>query len=91
MKKGRVRISKRGRWTKNDTELTLLALPTAIWYILFSFLPIFGLVIAFKNYKVTGGKSFIYNVLHSCRAVIQKYRKEFWTAASFVPGIKGGR
>ncbi len=55
----------KGKWTKNDTELTLLALPTTIWYILFSFLPMFGLIIAFKNYKVTPGHGFIYNVLHS--------------------------
>ena len=56
---------KKGRWTKNDTELTVMALPTTIWYILFCFLPMFGLIIAFKNYKITGGKSFIYNLLHS--------------------------
>lgn len=55
----------RTRWNKNDTELTILAIPTAVWYILFSFLPMFGLVIAFKNYKIIGGKSFIYNVIHS--------------------------
>lgn len=53
------------RWSKNDTELTMLALPTIVWYLLFCFLPMFGLVIAFKNYRVTGGKSFIYNVFHS--------------------------
>lgn len=52
-------------WTKNDTELTLLALPTTIWYVLFCFLPMFGLIIAFKNYRATGGKSFIYNIIHS--------------------------
>ena len=64
MKKGR--IFKRGRrWTRNDTELSLLALPTVVWYLLFCFLPMFGLVIAFKNYRVAGGKSFFYNVLHS--------------------------
>ena len=56
---------KKGRWTKNDTELTVMALPTTIWYILFCFLPMFGLIIAFKNYKITGGKSFIYNLFHS--------------------------
>ena len=56
---------KRRRWSKNDTELTILALPTVVWYFLFSFLPMFGLIIAFKNYRVTGGKSFLYNVLHS--------------------------
>ncbi|WP_342759710.1 ABC transporter permease [Kineothrix sedimenti] len=56
---------KKRHWTKNDTELSILALPTTVWYILFCFLPMFGLVIAFKNYKITGGKSFIYNVIHS--------------------------
>lgn len=65
MEKGTKRKRRKGRWTKNDSELTILALPTTIWYILFCFLPMFGLIIAFKNYKVTGGKSFIYNVLHS--------------------------
>lgn len=55
----------RTHWNKNDTELTILAIPTAVWYILFSFLPMFGLIIAFKNYKIIGGKSFIYNVIHS--------------------------
>lgn len=65
MKKREKPKYKKARWSKNDTELTILALPTAIWYILFSFLPMFGLVIAFKNYKITGGKNFIYNVLHS--------------------------
>ena len=39
------------KWTKNDSELTALALPTTVWYVLFCFLPMFGLVIAFKNYK----------------------------------------
>ena len=59
------KLRKRNRWTKNDTELTILALPTAVWYILFCFLPMFGLIIAFKNYRVTAGESFIYNVFHS--------------------------
>lgn len=56
---------RKGRWTKNDTELTILALPTTIWYALFCFLPMFGLIIAFKDYKVTGGKSFFYNLFRS--------------------------
>ncbi|MFR8548621.1 MAG: ABC transporter permease [Lachnospiraceae bacterium] len=66
MKETKKKVSvKKPRWTKNDTELSILALPTTIWYVLFCFLPMFGLIIAFKNYRVTGGKSFIYNVLHS--------------------------
>ena len=56
---------KKRSWTRNDTELTLLALPGSIWYLLFCFMPMFGLIIAFKNYKAVAGKGFIYNVLHS--------------------------
>lgn len=56
---------KRKKWNKDDTELTLLALPTFIWYVLFSFLPMFGVVIAFKRYQIYPGKSFLYNILHS--------------------------
>lgn len=51
------------RWRKQDTELTLLALPTTIWYILFCFLPMFGIIIAFKNFKISGG--FLSNVFNS--------------------------
>jgi putative aldouronate transport system permease protein len=56
---------KRKKWTRDDTELTLLALPTFIWYILFSFLPMFGVIIAFKRYQIFPGKSFLYNIIHS--------------------------
>lgn len=65
MKKENLQKVKKHRWNKNDTELTILAFPTAVWYLLFSFIPMFGLIIAFKNYKVTAGESFIYNVIHS--------------------------
>jgi putative aldouronate transport system permease protein len=64
---------KKRNWTKNDTELSILALPTTIWYILFCFLPMFGLIIAFKNYKITGGKNFIYNVIHSQWAGLKNF------------------
>ena len=52
---------KKRRWSKDDTELTLLALPTTIWYFLFCFMPMFGIVIAFKKFKINGGflKSFL--------------------------------
>ncbi len=46
--------AKKRRWGRDDTELTLLALPTTIWYALFCFAPMFGIIIAFKNYKVYG-------------------------------------
>ena len=56
---------KRSRWTRDDTELSILALPTTVWYALFCYLPMFGLVLAFKNYKISAGKSFVYSLFHS--------------------------
>lgn len=56
---------KKRKWNRDDTELTLLAAPTAIWYLLFAYLPMFGLILAFKNYKISAGKSFLYSLMHS--------------------------
>ncbi|WP_312103032.1 ABC transporter permease subunit [Lachnoclostridium sp.] len=56
---------KKKRWSRDDTELSLLALPTTIWYLLFCFLPMFGLILAFKNYRIMPGRSFVYNLIHS--------------------------
>ena len=39
------RRGKKRIWGKDDTELSLLALPTTIWYLLFCFLPMFGIII----------------------------------------------
>ena len=49
-----VKIQRRNKWTRDDTELTILALPTSIWFFLFCYLPMFGIIIAFKEYKVDG-------------------------------------
>jgi putative aldouronate transport system permease protein len=43
------------RWTGDDTQFTILALPTTVWYVLFCYLPMFGIIIAFKNYRISGG------------------------------------
>lgn len=53
----------RRHWTKDDTELTLLAAPTTIWYVLFCFLPMFGIIIAFKDFRISG--NFITSVFNS--------------------------
>ena len=55
----------RRKWVRDYTELTLLAAPTVIWYLAFAYLPMFGLILAFKNYKISAGKSFLYSLLHS--------------------------
>ena len=61
MKKDKPAVStstkpRRKRWTRDDTELTLLGFPAAIWYAVFCYLPMFGLIIAFKNFKITPGR-----------------------------------
>ena len=67
-------------WTRDDTELTLLSLPTTVWYILFSFLPMFGIVMAFKDYKVTApDRSFFYNLLLSDNAGFDNFKFLFQT------------
>ena len=52
-------------WTRDDTDLTLISLPTVIWFALFAYLPMFGIIMAFKNYKLSGGHGFVYSLLHS--------------------------
>ena len=75
--------AKRKKWTKEDTELTLLGLPTFIWFIAFSYLPMFGLVIAFKNYKISPGRGFIYSLLKSDWAGFKNF-KFFLESNSFL-------
>ena len=61
--KGEVNLKKkRRRFTWDDFELTLLSLPTVIWFIAFCYIPLFGIVFAFKKYKVKRGKGFIYSL-----------------------------
>ena len=42
-------------WTNADTQISLLAIPTTVWLLLFSYLPMFGVIIAFKRYRISGG------------------------------------
>lgn len=74
---------RRKRWTKDDTELTLLSIPTLLWYLIFSYLPMFGVVIAFKEYKLApGGHAFLYNLFASDWAGFKNF-KYFFTSNSF--------
>ncbi len=50
------------RMTLDDWQLMGLSLPTLIWYIAICYVPMFGIVIAFKNYKVAPGQGFLYSL-----------------------------
>lgn len=62
MKKGNV-------WKKNmrkkNISLGLISLPTAVWYFIFCYMPIFGVLLAFKRYRLAPGKGFFYSFLTS--------------------------
>ena len=51
----------------DNLEIFLLHLPTTIWYLIFCYAPMFGVIIAFKNYKVRPGKSFLFSLFKNSK------------------------
>lgn len=62
------------KFTRDDLQLMLLSLPTLIWYAIFSFLPMLGVFLAFKNYVLTPGKGFFGSFIDSEWAGFSKFR-----------------
>jgi ABC-type polysaccharide transport system, permease component len=58
-----LRSKNKRRLTLDDIQLFLLSLPTFAWYFAFCYLPMFGIIIAFKNYKLAPGHNFVYSLL----------------------------
>ncbi|MCL2812353.1 MAG: ABC transporter permease subunit [Clostridia bacterium] len=58
------RKKQKGAWI-DQLQLLILALPTTLWYLLFCYLPMFGIIIAFKNYRVAPGKGFLWSLLNN--------------------------
>lgn len=65
------------KWTRDDTELTILAVPTTVWYILFCYLPMFGIILAFKDYKIIAGSNFIVSLFKSDWAGFDNFKYFF--------------
>lgn len=40
---------------KENRELLALTIPGAIWFLVLAYLPMFGVIIAFKNWRIEGG------------------------------------
>jgi len=64
-KKAPTTVKRRNKWTRDDTELTILAIPTTVWYVLFCYLPMFGVILAFKDYKIVEGSNFLVSLIKS--------------------------
>ena len=58
-------VKRRNKWTRDDTELTILAIPTTVWYVLFCYLPMFGVILAFKDYRIVEGSNFLVSLFKS--------------------------
>lgn len=59
---------KRRKWVerfKANKELLFLSLPGAIWFFLFAYLPLFGLVVAFKQFRIAQGGGFFKSLVES--------------------------
>lgn len=61
-RKGMERVNKKGRKSRinklnfrDNVSLSVMLIPAAVFYILFSYLPMFGVVIAFKDYRYSDG------------------------------------
>jgi putative aldouronate transport system permease protein len=64
-------------WKKSDTEYLILSLPTIVWYFCFCYLPLFGVIIAFKTYRVTPGGGFLASLLKSPWVALNNYKGLF--------------
>ena len=50
---------------KKNISCVILSLPTLVWYLVFCYLPIFGILLAFKRYRLVPGKRFFYSLFAS--------------------------
>lgn len=65
---------KRKWFTRDDAELALISLPTVVWYILFAYLPLSGVILAFKNYRLSQGKGFFGSLFDSKWVGFENFR-----------------
>jgi len=74
-------------FAKKKKVLILLSMvaPGAIWLILLRYLPMFGIVIAFKDYKIyTKAPSLVNNIMHSDWVGLKNFKFIFATSDSWV-------
>lgn len=68
-RKARAEQGGKKRFSLDDLELALLSAPAVAWFLAFCYIPLFGIVFAFKNYKYKPGKGFIYSLFVSSKWV----------------------
>lgn len=69
---GRIKDDFKRNWT-----LYLLVLPVFVYYVIFMYLPMFGIVIAFQDFKFSARYNFIGNILHSDFVLFDHFKSLF--------------
>ncbi len=70
---------------KKTLVLITMALPAAIWLLLIRYLPMFGIVLSFKNYRIySKDPSLINNIMHSKWVGFDNFKFLFTTTDSWV-------
>ena len=82
MKKARVK-RKTKKFNMDDLELTALAMPTTIVMLLLCYLPMFGVIIAFKNFQLAGD-NFIGDLLSSPWSGLSNFKFLFATSDAWI-------
>ena len=84
--KGRRRKRTKGHVRRQDRELFLMSVPAIVWYILFCYLPLFGIFFAFKTFTPRPGESLFKNLfINSPWAGLDNF--SFLLKSSELPGI----
>lgn len=86
MQKERCGLRRKGykkKFDRNDFELSLIALPTTLWFLILCYLPMFGLLIPFKRLRFTG-KGFIDSFMNSDWVGFKNFEFLFYNNDAFV-------
>ncbi|MDF2668547.1 MAG: binding-protein-dependent transport system inner rane component [Paenibacillus sp.] len=70
------------RHLKKTKVLTFMMIPALVYFILFHYVPLYGLLIAFKDFKLMAGSSYMENVLHSSWVGLEHF-KDFVQGTNF--------
>jgi putative aldouronate transport system permease protein len=78
-------VTRKKKWSfgMDNVELALLGLPVVVWFVLFAYLPMFGIIIAFKRYRPLGS-SFIDSLMQSEWVGAENFSFLFKTPDAFI-------
>ena len=70
-------------YNRDNAELAILGLPVVVWFAVFSYLPMFGVIIAFKRYRPLG-ENFLDSLIKSEWVGFYNFKFLFQTQDAFI-------